>query len=237
MPKIAAELVLPLGLAVLAATLWTSGGLILAGTQTEPGSRSFEELLGLAASAAGGGLLLWWTLSLVLAFTGEVLRRCGLGKAGSFLTALSPAFMRRLAVAVIGLNLLAAPIAQAAPASKMGVSVAAADAGSPLWQPMEIATGPAPIEPLWKPTRTAPDGGLMVRAERAQHAGAPTGGEVVVKPGHSLWSIAAEHLGVFATDAEIAEAWPAWYDANRHVIGDDPSLLQPGQILRQPNIS
>lgn len=237
MSNMAAELILLLGLAVLAVILWGSGGLILAGSETGPGDPSFEEMLGLAASAVGTGLLLWWTLSLVLAFAGELLARCGFGIAGSFLTALSPAFMRRLAVAVLGINFLAAPVAQAAPAANAGVSVAAAEAASPLWQPVEAATGPAPIDPLWKPAPAAPDGGLMVRAERAQNGGAPSGGEVVVKPGHSLWSIAAEHLGVFATDAEIAQAWPAWYDANRDVIGNDPSLLQPGQILRQPDAS
>lgn len=59
-------------------------------------------------------------------------------------------------------------------------------------------------------------------------------GEVVVRRGDTLWAIASRHLGPHPSDAEIAQAWPAWHDANRHVIGDDPDLLLPGQVLRSP---
>ena len=52
--------------------------------------------------------------------------------------------------------------------------------------------------------------------------------------GDTLWSIAARHLGPDASDAEIARAWPAWFEANRGVVGDDPDLLRPGQVLRAP---
>jgi nucleoid-associated protein YgaU len=57
---------------------------------------------------------------------------------------------------------------------------------------------------------------------------------VVVRRGDSLWSIAARHLGPDASDAEIAGAWPAWFQANRDLVGDDPDLLRPGQVLRAP---
>jgi hypothetical protein len=60
-------------------------------------------------------------------------------------------------------------------------------------------------------------------------------GEVVVHRGDTLWSVAARHLGPGATDAEVARAWPAWFEANRAVIGDDPDLLRPGQRLRPPD--
>ena len=59
-------------------------------------------------------------------------------------------------------------------------------------------------------------------------------GEVVVRRGDTLWSIAARHLGPDPSDAEIAQAWPAWHDANREVVGSDPDLLLPGQVLRSP---
>jgi nucleoid-associated protein YgaU len=59
--------------------------------------------------------------------------------------------------------------------------------------------------------------------------------ELVVRRGDSLWSIAARHLGHDASDAEIAQAWPAWFEANREVIGNDPDLLRPGQVLRAPD--
>ena len=36
---------------------------------------------------------------------------------------------------------------------------------------------------------------------------------------------------------EIAQAWPAWFDANRAVIGEDPDLILPGQVLRAPEVT
>jgi nucleoid-associated protein YgaU len=56
----------------------------------------------------------------------------------------------------------------------------------------------------------------------------------VVRRGESLWSIAREHLGPHARDAQVARAWPRWYAANRGVIGPDPSLIVPGQHLQVP---
>lgn len=56
----------------------------------------------------------------------------------------------------------------------------------------------------------------------------------VVRPGDSLWSIAAAELGPDATDTRIAARWPRWYAANRHSIGADPDLIHPGQRLRTP---
>jgi hypothetical protein len=49
-----------------------------------------------------------------------------------------------------------------------------------------------------------------------------------------LWNIAARHLGPHASAAEIARAWPRWYAANRAVIGIDPGVILPGQVLYAP---
>ncbi|MFD7154641.1 LysM peptidoglycan-binding domain-containing protein [Kribbella sp. NPDC059898] len=57
---------------------------------------------------------------------------------------------------------------------------------------------------------------------------------VVVREGDSLWSIAARELGPSATNEAIAARWHDWYSANRHVIGNDPDLILPGQVLRTP---
>lgn len=64
--------------------------------------------------------------------------------------------------------------------------------------------------------------------------GLPAPDGVVVHRGDTLWSIAAAALGPDATDPEVARAWPRWYAANRHLIGPDPDLLRPGQVLRVP---
>ena len=57
---------------------------------------------------------------------------------------------------------------------------------------------------------------------------------VVVLRGDSLWSIAARSLPAGADDATIDRTWRAWYSANTSVIGSDPDLLLPGQILQPP---
>jgi hypothetical protein len=57
---------------------------------------------------------------------------------------------------------------------------------------------------------------------------------VVVGPGDSLWSIAADDLGPGAGDAEITERWHALYAANRGRIGPDADLVEPGLRLLLP---
>lgn len=60
---------------------------------------------------------------------------------------------------------------------------------------------------------------------------------VTVRRGDSLWSVAARHLGSSATDAEVAREWPRWYAANRAVVGADPDLIVPGEVLVAPTPS
>jgi nucleoid-associated protein YgaU len=57
---------------------------------------------------------------------------------------------------------------------------------------------------------------------------------VRVRAGDSLWLIAARRLGPSADPAEVAAAWPRWYRTNRALIGDDPDLIMPGQLLTPP---
>ncbi len=92
---------------------------------------------------------------------------------------------------------------------------------------------PEPTAPGFTPTaprvRPQADPGLL-----GGRVAPSTDREVVVHRGDTLWSIAAHHLGAQASDAEIARAWPRWFDLNRDLIGDDPDLILPGQILRVP---
>ena len=57
---------------------------------------------------------------------------------------------------------------------------------------------------------------------------------MTVRPGDSLWSIAADGLGAMPSAARIQAEWPRWYAANRLVIGADPNLLRPGASLVVP---
>lgn len=62
----------------------------------------------------------------------------------------------------------------------------------------------------------------------------PTGADVVVAPGDSLWSIAARSLPAQSPDAVITERWREIYAANRARIGPDPDLIVPGVRLHLP---
>ena len=111
---------------------------------------------------------------------------------------------------------------------------------SPAPQGSAAAHSPAPsgsaatptTDPIAAPTGTAPSVDDPSAADRW-----PTvnGIVVMVQPGDSLWRIAAHSLGPDATDADVDNAWRAWYFVNREVIGDDPDVILPGQDLRAPS--
>jgi resuscitation-promoting factor RpfA len=112
-----------------------------------------------------------------------------------------------------------------------GTSVGAADgtaAGNGATVPDAAWTPP-------RPDRTpVPDPEALHLLSRAPEAGTLVDEDVVVRRGDTLWTIAARFLGPAATAEEVAREWPRWHEANRHAIGDDPDLIQPGQVLHPP---
>lgn len=90
--------------------------------------------------------------------------------------------------------------------------------------------------PTQRPTDQVPAEATPVTAPSAT-AGTPGTGatsQVVVGPGDTLWEIARRSLPDGASHAQVAAAWPAWYEANRQTIGADPDLILPGQVLYAP---
>lgn len=61
--------------------------------------------------------------------------------------------------------------------------------------------------------------------------------QIVVSPGDSLWSISQERLGPGATQERVALEVQRIHDLNRNQIGDDPSLILPGQRLSLPPLA
>lgn len=58
-----------------------------------------------------------------------------------------------------------------------------------------------------------------------------------VMPGDSLWRIARgllEDLFDSPTGEQVTQFWMEIYRTNRDVIGGDPNLIQPGQVLSIP---
>ena len=84
--------------------------------------------------------------------------------------------------------------------------------------------------------RGASPGLLAAPAVRAaEEAKTEEAGAVAVLAGDTLWDIAAQPMGPGASDVEIALQWPRWYEANRAIIGQNPDVLLPGQILQPPS--
>ncbi len=105
------------------------------------------------------------------------------------------------------------------------------------------ACGAALVGSLTGPAVAGPDGarspgpgphplaGLPL-PERAEGGARPAAARVVVQAGDTLWGLAAHDLGPRATGRAITERWHHIYAVNRAVIGPDPNLILPGQVLR-----
>lgn len=163
-----------------------------------------------AAQAVLGLLAGWVTLGLLAAAAAALP-----GVAGRLARELArrvlPSALYRVAAGAAGLGVVLAPVAATAAAPP--------PVPSPTL-PLSPESGPAPVLP-------AP-------ALPTSAAAPPAASTVTVASGDSLWTIAAAHLPGRASEARIAGAWPRWWAANRTVIGPDPSLLLPGQVLRAP---
>jgi len=125
------------------------------------------------------------------------------------------------------------------PAPTPGATTPSADAPAAAIGATPTATS-VPTAPPTTPARVGADGDGLGTSPAATPDEVPVGGDpgtaatVVVTHGDTLWGIAARHLGAHPSDAAIAAAWPAWYDANAATIGADPGLIRPGQVLRVP---
>lgn len=265
------DAILAAGILLLGALLAGTGASLMERWQrsAERGqSLAFEDLLGIAVNTMGLIIVAWWFLSMLIALASAALERTGNGRAAEITGRFSPAFMRRLALAAVGLQLLGAPLAHGAtdpgvppPSPTSGTAITA------VWAPTEQAAAGASalpsepaalttaevggvggaatsasgdsLDPRWKPSAPVVDPGPLaahpVRSARQQPASAAP---VTVVAGDSLWSIAARGLGGSpASDADVALEWPRWYQANRAVVGDNPDVLLPGQVLRPPSTS
>lgn len=88
--------------------------------------------------------------------------------------------------------------------------------------PAQRRPAPATIQPT-RPDAPTPDQDPAQTADRVR-----------VNHGDALWLIAAHRLGPDPSETATVHYWPRIYAANRDVIGDDPSFIQPGQVLQLP---
>lgn len=99
-----------------------------------------------------------------------------------------------------------------------------------------VAPAPAAVPP---PAQRL-GGGLPVPTAIVAATGQPPAdAEYVVAAGDSLWAIAERRLqaeGRAASVDEIAGYWRAIYAANAGLVGPDPDLIHPGQVLELPEM-
>ncbi len=229
------------------ALTWGTGGALAA--VRAPGPAGVDSALALVAAAGAWAVLTWLTAGALLALLTAAVTGLG-SRAHARAVSLTPACTRRLVAAVLGLAVAASPLAGGRPASAADRSVAAAalpsvdhrpDHLDALDEPDEldrpVVASPAgwtPDRPVVRPRQAGSSARAVRLVTTPARAGLAPRSEVVVHRGDSLWDIAARHLGADAGAAEIAAEWPRWYLANRSVIGEDPDLLRPGQLLSPP---
>ncbi|HTE71829.1 MAG TPA: hypothetical protein VK640_01335 [Actinomycetes bacterium] len=219
-------------------------GVVLDGSAAaeRSGPAALDAWVGPTAAAGALLTLCWWSVSFtvaVVAQAGETIRAgravrpppsaapsAAPSTAPSTAGSPMPSITRRLAAAALGVALSAGPVAAHAAVDR--------PAGGP----------PSPTSPT-SPTSPAETGDAGDRhgwpRRAAWSADRPARRDaVVVRPGDTLWTLAATRLAdgdpadERADDRAVAAAWPRWWHANRAVVGPDPDLIRPGQVLHPP---
>ncbi len=247
---------------IAAATSATAGGLARGAAHQSAGLASdgaIEAAVASAALAIGACAAAVLAVGSLLLLLGHATR--ALGHAGRSLDTLAgrctPVALRRVVALGLGagLGLLGPAGLAGADEPDLGWAVTSVATATPPAASASVPTeAPAPAEvevpePAATPTAAAPavEAAAPAAGAAPAEAAAESAGDrgvapavepsstatVRVRPGDSLWSITASHLGRAST-AQIAAEWPRWYAANREVIGADPGLIHPGQVLVAP---
>lgn len=197
-----------------------------------------DAAVGTLAAAALWLLAAWVIVGLVAALAGRLPGAAGALARRTAMIAL-PRALYRAAAGAAGLGIVLSPaVASAAAPHPGGTPGASSPVPAPLIPTSSVRVPQLPIAhpPDTSDTRS-PDRHAPVPRPGTEpvHALGQRTGTVTVRPGDSLWRIAAAHLGRAPSAARVAAAWPRWFGANRAVIGADPDLLLPGEVLHAPH--
>lgn len=152
-----------------------------------------------------------------------------------------PRLVRRLVALAVGLALGSGTLAAQAAPRTPDAGWAALAPVTPGWASVDDAPGglpdaawasvPSAVVAVPDPVRSAPAAEVSLPGgTRAPAVEVPA--EVVVKRGDSLWSLAEDQLGPDADETALTRAVEHLHRVNLDVIGADPDLLLPGQVLR-----
>ena len=224
------------GLAALTPDLSSMAGMLAAAQRTAD-TAGPDVLVISAAGLLAWAVWAWGALGLALTAASALPGMLG-GAARLALHVVLPAGARRSAALVLGLGLgVAGPLLGTA-ALMTPTPAAATDS----WAPSTAGTDlDWPVAPAALPVPDWPADATPAPAGAAPDwpsAPSPAGAHVVVR-GECLWHIASDRLlaqhGRMPTAGEVAAATRAWWQANADVIGPDPDLLLPGQVLSPPD--
>ena len=161
--------------------------------------------------------------------------------AGALLHVVLPAGLRQVAAVAVGVSLATVPVVATAAPTAPSTTSEPAPVGVPSVDTAGSVqkTGPAPAPaPGWSDVGALPAQPTDVPPV-PDWPTAPAPGEHVVLRGDCLWDIATAWSAARSpgpvTSAATAAAVHAWWQANAEVIGPDPDLLRPGQVLRAPD--
>jgi len=192
-----------------------------------------------AASAVAVGLLAPTATTLTSDLTGSSFPDAALAAAS--LVVLAIASWSLLAAATILLGASSRVVRAITPAALRRALLAGA-AGALTITPAHADQLPAPdtqqhvVSGLALPDRPdSPASTHRASTPRAVSTGDGPTTQVRVRAGDTLWAIAARSLPDGASDADVAAATTAWHRANVDVIGDDPDLIVPAQLLVPPS--
>jgi nucleoid-associated protein YgaU len=184
------------------------------------GRAEVADLLVAGCSSAGALVLGWLALTVLVAVADELATRRHPRRPVRRSPGV-PRLVRRVVALVVGVLLGSAALS--AGAAERGAAVAVPEVGWAVSAPLLVASAPSPD--LGWSSHAAP---------RAEPADRTAGEEIVVLRGDSLWSLASSRCGPDASRADVLAEQHRLYAANTDVIGDDPDLLVPGQVLRLP---
>jgi hypothetical protein len=100
-----------------------------------------------------------------------------------------------------------------------------------------VADVPPPIERVIIERQPAPTAVTVRSPVSRMVALGGAGSAYTVVTGDTLWGIARDILsqsGLHPDGGEVSVAWKAIYQANTEVVGADPNLILPGQVLTIP---
>jgi hypothetical protein len=210
----------------------------------------------LVLTAALGGLALaggWLAVGIVLTLGTRALR-CSHTLAGRLARAITPSLVRSLLGGACGAAVLVAPTTAPGVLALAPDTSHAQSQDCPRRSCSDVLGGlPMPDRP-WgtraapRPTRPEPE---LVRVRRGDSLWAIAARHLAarhlaarhrVARHRAARHLAARHLAAQdpadhaspPSQAEIASAWPRWFDLNRARIGDDPDLIRPGTRLVAP---